>query len=147
MATHFSFFVSHKETKVKIGTLPSLNPCPMTTDIHALTIALCNKLATITSHQSYEYWYIGMVEQVYALMDSPPCQDCMDIQDNFNSTQQQDAEAIYVVTKNIWDSQSNVCWAIINALNKAVPQNTSWLVVTESECRYMRLMIAPARSS
>ena len=101
----------------------------MATNIKALTVALHDKLATIPLHQPIHYRYVGMVEQpeVYALMGAPPWKDFPNpgplqqyINTDSTSSKHWDAEAIHAAKKNVWDSQFNIKWAIINAMNEAI---------------------------
>ena len=61
--------VSYEDAKAAIGILPSLAPCPSSTNIRALTTDLVNKLTTIPSEQSADWGYSGLIEQnaLYAL--------------------------------------------------------------------------------
>ena len=74
---------------------------------------------------------MGMVEEktVYTLTGADPCVDFnhpgayRNRTDGTASTvQQKDAEAIYLAHKAIFDSQTNVRRAVIDALNLAVPR-------------------------
>ena len=123
--------ISYKDAVRTIGTLPTLRPRPTSTNIRALTTYLSDRITSIPSYQSPEFGYMGMVEEktVYALTGADPWVDFnnpgayRDRTDGTASTvQQKDAEAIYLAHKAIFDSQTNVRRAVIDALNLAVPR-------------------------
>ena len=72
--------VSYDDTVWTIGVLPGLLPRPISTNIHTLTIYLCDRITSIPSYQLLEYGYMGIVEEraVYALTGAPPWVDYQD---------------------------------------------------------------------
>ena len=121
--------ISYEDAVRMIGTLPTLRPQPISTNIRALTTYLSDKITSIPSYQSPEFGYMGMVEEktVYVLTGADPWVDFNDpgaYRDRTDGTaspvQQKDAEAIYFAHKAIFDSQTNVQRAVIEALNLAV---------------------------
>ena len=121
--------VSFDDAMRVIGTLPTLEPRPNSTNIRALVLDLVDKLTTIPSEQSADWGYSGLVEQdqIYALKtggthwrnwtDPGPHRAT-----GGTTTQQRDAEATYEADKRVFDSEANVRRAINAALNNAVPR-------------------------
>ena len=114
-----------------IGTLPTLRPRPTSTNIRALTTYLSDRITSIPSYQSPEFGHMGMVEEktVYALTGADPWVEfnnlgvfCDRTDGTASTVQQKDAEAICLAHKTIFDSQTNVRRAVIDALNLAVPR-------------------------
>ncbi len=114
----------------KINTLPSLEPRPNHSNIHALECILYNQLEAIPSPQSPKWGFCGLAEQplVYGLKLQTPWINANDpgkhcLADGMLTIRDQsDADAIFAVEARAFQSQSNVQTAIIMALNQAVPK-------------------------
>ena len=72
--------VTYEDAKSTIGTLPSLEPRPNSTNLRTLTIDLTDKLTTIRPHQSAAFGYAGIVDEadVYAMKTTTAWQDWTD---------------------------------------------------------------------
>ena len=120
--------VTYEDTKATIGTLPSLEPRPKSTNLRALTIDLTDKLTTIRSQQSADFGYAGLVDKadVYALKCTTPWNDWPDPGPHqlsaATATERDNNKVIYEANKQVFDSQLNVRRAINEALNQAVPR-------------------------
>ncbi len=120
--------VTYEDTKATIGTLPSLEPRPNSTNLRALTIDLTDKLTTIRSQQSADFGYAGLVDEadVYALKCTTPWNDWPDPGPHqlsaATATERDNNKVIYEANKQVFDSQLNVRRAINEALNQAVPR-------------------------
>ena len=87
--------VTFEDALAVIGTLPSLEPRPTSTNIRALEIDLVDKLTMIPSEQSLDFRYAGKVEAdvVNALKTSIPWVDWLNLgphvtlADNLTDTQ------------------------------------------------------------
>ena len=105
-----------------IGTLPSLHPQPSHANIHTLERELFERLETLQSKQSEEWFFCGIAEQPdkYALktptawVHSPNPGQHRELGLNANVTR--DAEAEYVAAKAAYQAQATVTRAIIAAL-------------------------------
>ena len=131
---------TYEEARLKIGTLPSLAPRPTFQNIRLMEADLVNKLIAIPSRQSAELGYSGMVQHVdiYALQTNTPWQNWADpgitrrgtrVNPNADGSTNtaaaivRDKQAIYDANRAVYDTQENICCAIINSLNEVVPKN------------------------
>ena len=122
--------VTLEEAQCFIGTLPTVSPRPNATNIRNLEVALFDALEGIPSHQSPEYGYKGMAQQVleYALDVAVPWADIINpgphrtADGTLNAQQQRDADAIFDAHMAVWKLQDNVQRECISALNLAVPK-------------------------
>ena len=122
--------VTFKDTLAVISTLPTLSPSSTATNIRALVIDIVEKLTMILSEQSANFGYAGKVEAdvVYALKTNTAWVDWQNPEPHLTLGEElTDAETTnrkeeYKAQKMVWDSQSNVCRAIITGLNLAVPR-------------------------
>ena len=120
--------ITYEDTKATIGSLPSLEPRPNSTNLRALTIDLTDKLTTIRSQQSADFGYAGLVDEadVYALKCTTPWTDWPDPGPHrpqaATTTERDNNAIIYDANKCVFDSQLNVRRAINEALNQAVPR-------------------------
>ena len=123
--------VTYAEAVETIGILPSLAPRPNATNLRLLQRVLGDALEGITSFQSEEFGFRGMVESapIYALRTNIPWVECpdpghhraLDGGNNFTTTQQRDLEVVFQAKKGVHTSQQNVKRATLTAINAAVP--------------------------
>jgi len=121
--------VSFEDAKDAISILPSLAPCPNSTNIRALTADLVDKLTTIPSEQSADWGYSGLVEQneLYSLKTGGTAwrnwaNPGPHAPTGGTAEEQKATETSWEANKKVFDSEANVRRAIIAALNIAVPK-------------------------
>ena len=122
--------VTYAEAVETIGILSSLEPRPNATNLRLLQRVLADALKGITSFQSEEFGFRGMVESapIYALRTNIPWVECpdpghhraLDGGNNFTTTQQRDLEVVFQAEKGVHTSQQNVKRATLTAMNAAV---------------------------
>eukprot|EP00804_Cyclotella_cryptica_P009738 CCRYP_011263-RA/>CCRYP_011263-RA protein AED:0.36 eAED:0.36 QI:0/-1/0/1/-1/1/1/0/256 len=119
--------VTYEEAKETIGILLSLAPRPNASNLCALSQHLEQRLQTIPCHQAPEHGFLGMVmpPAIYALRSDTPWEEWPDPGPHpvmaETTAEQNNLRVLYDANKAVFDLQRNVCRAVTEALNTAVP--------------------------
>jgi hypothetical protein len=119
--------ITYEEAQKAVGTLPSLAPLPNAVNIRALSTLLEQRLEKIPCTQAPEHDFVGMVmpEQIYVLRCAIPWAKWPNPGNNPAAAntlvEQPNIKMIYDANRVVFDSQENVCWAINDTLNEAIP--------------------------
>jgi hypothetical protein len=123
--------VTYAEAVETIIILPSLAPRPNATNLRLLQRVIGDALESITSYQSEEFGFCGMVKSVpiYALRTNIPWVECadpghhraLDAGQNLTTTEQRNLQVVFQAEKGVHTSQQNVKRATLSAMNAAVP--------------------------
>ena len=122
--------ITYEDAAKLIGVLPTLEPRPTATNIRSLVVNLVDKLITVPSQQTADHGYAGMVEQneLYTLRTNTPWVPFPDpgehatVDPAATDDANRQALIVYNANKKVYDSESNVKRAVIQALNTSVPR-------------------------